>query len=151
MLNLAGSAVEEVWSSGGSNTSDKGVVASGAVLLIKVGAGTGKKEEKPMSSISGVGHFLPVQRELTAGTRVPPAVVEQGSAEVATDRVEISGGARLATTGRPDVSGYLAKLKSNDYRPEKVASVKGAIEDGSYDENSKLDIALSRLLGDLNA
>ena len=56
-----------------------------------------------------------------------------------TDRVELSG-----------MSGMLKSLKAgNDFRADKVASVKAQIEAGTYESDEKLDIAADKLLDDL--
>jgi negative regulator of flagellin synthesis FlgM len=56
-----------------------------------------------------------------------------------TDRVELSG-----------MSGLLKSLKAgNDFRADKVASIKAQIEAGTYESDDKLDIAADRLLDDL--
>lgn len=147
MLKLGGSDVSELWSRGEADTSDKGVVASGTVLQIKVGAGRGKKEEKIMSSISGVSSFVPVQRDVAVGSRSAAgsdvAVAEAGQA--VTDRVELSG------TSRPDVSGYVAKLKNNDVRTDKVADIRSQLDAGTYEDDHKLNVAVDRLWADLQS
>lgn len=55
------------------------------------------------------------------------------------DRVELSG-----------MSHLLQSLKANDVRADKVESVRAQIEAGTYEDDSKLDIAADRLLDDLN-
>ena len=57
----------------------------------------------------------------------------------ASDRLELSG-----------VSHLLKALKSNsDVRTDKVAAVKAQIEQGGYENDHKLDVAVDRLLDDL--
>jgi len=72
----------------------------------------------------------PIQREISADapTQLP-----------ATDRLDLSG-----------VSHYLAALKSNDVRADKVADIKGQIEAGTYESDDKLDGAIDRLMDELN-
>ncbi len=147
MLDLAIAVVDELWSSGKRCTSDKGSVASGTVLLINVGADTGKKEENLMSSISGVGSFGSIQRDLNVASRAPVSTgtAADNTAAALTDRVELSG-----TTGRPDVSGYVARLKLNDVRTDKVADIRSQLDAGTYETDQKLNTAVDRLLGDLH-
>lgn len=54
------------------------------------------------------------------------------------DRVELSG-----------VQNFLAVLKANDVRADKVASIRAQIEAGTYETEDKFDIAADRLLEDL--
>lgn len=92
-----------------------------------------------MSAINGVGGGLPVQPQtgsLKVGGTAVPATRSSRS-----DSVELSGG----------VAEYLKILQSNDVRSDKVASVRAAIESGTYDDDFKLNVAVDRLLDDLNA
>jgi len=57
----------------------------------------------------------------------------------ATDRLELSGGSHL-----------LQMLKTGDARAEKLASIKTQIEAGTYEDDHKLDVAIDKLLDDLN-
>lgn len=90
-----------------------------------------------MSSINGLGGNLPVN-SLNGATK--PKTFNPTPAQSRSDSVEISG-----------VGQYLAILKNNDVRADKVASAKEAIEAGKYEDDYKLDIAVDRLLEDLNA
>jgi len=57
-----------------------------------------------------------------------------------TDRVELSGA----------VSNLLKTLKSGgDVRAEKVAAIRQQLQDGTYEDDHKLDVAADRLLDDL--
>jgi len=56
----------------------------------------------------------------------------------ATDKVQLSG-----------VSHLLKALQTNDVRADKVASVRSAIEAGTYEDDKKLDIAVDRMLDDI--
>lgn len=91
-----------------------------------------------MSSINGVNGSYPLSSPLVKPGRVS-ANAESGVSASRSDRVELSG-----------VNQFLQILKTNDVRAEKVASVKAAIESGRYDDDAKLDIAVDRLLDDLN-
>lgn len=71
----------------------------------------------------------PIQKQLPTDGAAQPR---------ATDRLELSGGSHL-----------LKALKANDVRTEKVASVKGQIEAGTYEDDYKLNVAADRLLDDL--
>ena len=80
----------------------------------------------PLARITGT----PVQKELAAPSTTPrPSLA---------DRVELSG-----------AGGILSALKSNDIRAEKVAAIKAQIEAGTYEDDKKLDVAVNRLLDDL--
>ncbi len=91
-----------------------------------------------MSSINGVNGSHPLTSPLVKPGRVS-ASAESGVSASRSDTVELSG-----------VNQFLQMLKTNDVRAEKVASVKAAIEAGRYDDDAKLDIAVDRLLTDLN-
>ena len=72
----------------------------------------------------------PIQKSI--GTAAPKQLP-------ASDRLELSG-----------VSHLLTALKSNgDVRTDKVAEIKAQIENGSYEDDKKLDVAVDRLLDDL--
>ena len=89
-----------------------------------------------MSRIDGVGNS-PVQRVI--GTNVGrPAGASAASAVGPRDKVELSGMSHLLKT-----------LKSNDIRTDKVAAVRAQIEAGTYEDDTKLDVAVDRLLDDL--
>ena len=55
------------------------------------------------------------------------------------DRLELSG-----------MSHLLKSLKNNDVRTDKVASVRGEIEAGTYEDDRKLAAAIDRLLDELD-
>lgn len=96
-----------------------------------------------MSSINGVGGNYPIKGVSSSGgvNRVAPQI--QGVAEAGEDRVELS------TAG---VGEYLKLLSGgSDVRSDKVASVKAAIQNGSYESDQKLNVAIDRLLDDLSA
>ena len=56
----------------------------------------------------------------------------------ASDRLELSGASHLLKT-----------LKSNDVRTDKVANIKAQIENGTYEDDHKLNAAIDKLLDDL--
>lgn len=67
----------------------------------------------------------------------------QGVSEAGEDRVELSSAG---------VGQYLKLLSGgSDVRTDKVASVKAAIENGTYENDFKLNVAADRLLDDLSA
>ncbi len=90
-----------------------------------------------MSSINGLGANLPVN-SLNGATK--PKVSNPTPTATRSDSVEISG-----------VGQYLAILKNNDVRADKVASTRAAIESGQYDDDFKLNVAVDRLLEDINS
>jgi negative regulator of flagellin synthesis FlgM len=90
-----------------------------------------------MSSIPGIGSSTPINNPNPGGSIKPPS--SDNAPAPLTDRVELSG-----------IGHLLSKLKSNDIRADKVANVKSAINDGSYESDDKLNVAIDRLLDDLN-
>ena len=90
-----------------------------------------------MNPVNSVGGSSPVQKIVTnpVQKQVPAEAARQLPA---TDRLELSG-----------VSHLLKSLKANDIRGDKVATVKAAIEAGTYENDKKLDVAVDRLLDDL--
>jgi negative regulator of flagellin synthesis FlgM len=90
-----------------------------------------------MSSIPGIGSSTPISSPTPGGSPKPPT--NDSTAAPLTDRVELSG-----------IGHLLSKLKTNDVRADKVASVKSAINDGSYESDDKLDVAIDRMLDDMN-
>jgi len=90
-----------------------------------------------MSSINCVNGTNAIPNQNPTGAHRPyPGQVQRSSPG---DRVELSG-----------MSHLLSKLKSNDIRADKVANVKEQIASGKYEDDHKLDVAVDRLLDDLN-
>ncbi len=89
-----------------------------------------------MSNINGIGSNPSVQRILSKPVhkQVPP----QPTRAPATDRLELSG-----------MGDLFKALKRNDIRMDLVADVKSRIENGTYEDDAKLDVAVDRLLDDL--
>jgi anti-sigma28 factor (negative regulator of flagellin synthesis) len=87
-----------------------------------------------MNPINNVGGSPPLQKVTTAPVQkeVPTAQVAKPSLK---DRVELSGVGHL--------------VQKNDIRADKVADIKAQIAAGTYDDDTKLDIATDRLLDDL--
>jgi len=71
----------------------------------------------------------PIQKQLPT---------EQAGPTRASDRLELSGASHLLKT-----------LKSNDVRTDKVANIKAQIENGTYEDDHKLNAAIDKLLDDL--
>jgi len=71
----------------------------------------------------------PIQKQLPT---------EQSGPTRASDRLELSGASHLLKT-----------LKSNDVRTDKVANIKAQIENGTYEDDHKLNAAIDKLLDDL--
>ena len=93
-----------------------------------------------MSSLNGISGHLPAQSVgATGGVSKSAAVKVSHDQAERSDRVELS-----------DVSHFLSKLKTNEVRSEKVASIKAAIEAGTYEDDYKLDMAIDRLLDSLD-
>jgi negative regulator of flagellin synthesis FlgM len=92
-----------------------------------------------MSSINSVGGAGNVYKPQAAKPASAPAKAEGSTPTRASDRLELSG-----------MSGLLKTLKQSDVRTEKVAQVRAAIADGSYDkDDAKLDAAIDRMIDDL--
>ncbi len=91
-----------------------------------------------MNSVNGLGDNSPIQKIVSNPVRREVATSTPSESRTITDRVELSG-----------VQSMLDKLKLNDVRAEKVASIRAQIESGSYEDDKKLDIAADRLLDDL--
>jgi len=93
-----------------------------------------------MSSINGLGNLgntVPVQK--TNAQPVQKQVPADAPAQnPVTDSVELSG-----------ASTWLAALKANNIRTDKVTDVKAQIDAGTYEDDQKLNVATDRLLDDL--
>lgn len=89
-------------------------------------------------NVNNVGGNSPVQK--LTNSPVQKSIPTDAPKQLpATDRLELSG-----------VSHLLKALKSNsDVRTDKVAEIKAAIADGSYEDDKKMDVAVDRLLDDL--
>jgi len=97
-----------------------------------------------------IGHigFSPALAGVSPVARITPEAASRGAAEVAgagsrgqiRDRVELSEHARL-----------LDRLRSMpEYRADKVAEARTAIETGAYESPARLQAAIDRLLRDLD-
>ncbi len=94
-----------------------------------------------MSSINGIGGTSPLQQPQHVNKTPAASQTDAARKPSVSDRLELSGASHL-----------LQSLKTNDIRADKVASVKAQIADGSYDaDGSKLDAAVSKLLGDIES
>jgi negative regulator of flagellin synthesis FlgM len=92
--------------------------------------------ETTMTPINNVGAAGSINKLQT--TAAPARSEPAADASRARDSVELSG-----------VQGYLAALKTNDIRADKVAEIKAQIDAGTYETDEKLDIAADRLLDDV--
>ena len=94
-----------------------------------------------MSSINGLGGASQIQPTQPVIGKSAAQSTQSTSKPPLSDRLELSG-----------ASQFLAALKTNDVRAEKVAAVKAQIADGSYDaDGSKLDAATGKLLDTLES
>jgi anti-sigma28 factor (negative regulator of flagellin synthesis) len=91
-----------------------------------------------MSAINGIGNNTPIQPVVNQPVQKPVAS-EAPSHVRASDKLELSG-----------VSHLLRNLKSSGVRADKVAAVRAQIEAGKYEDEHKLNVAVDRLLDDLN-
>ena len=91
-----------------------------------------------MNPVNNLGSTSSVQKLVSnpLQKQLPPEAPRQLPAA---DRLELSG-----------VSHLLKTLKSNDVRGDKVASIKAQIDAGSYETDNKLNVAVDRLLDELN-
>jgi anti-sigma28 factor (negative regulator of flagellin synthesis) len=90
-----------------------------------------------MNPIDNVGPNSPVNK-ITAAPLQKTTTTEEPKKPSLSDRVELSGLGHL-----------LGALKTNDIRADKVASVKAQIDAGTYEDDTKMDTAVNRLLDDL--
>jgi len=88
-----------------------------------------------MSQINPVGNNPPVQN--VARQSLPKAMAADGGRSRIGDKLELSG------------MSHLLKSLKTDIRTEKVAAIRSQIEAGTYEDDSKLDVAVGRLLDDL--
>ena len=91
-----------------------------------------------MNPINNVGGNSPIQKLTSAPVQKETPAAAPAKPSLA-DRVELSG-----------VGHLLGALKSNDIRADKVAAVKAQIEAGTYEDDDKINVAVDRLLEDLN-
>ncbi len=88
-------------------------------------------------NVNNVGSSSPIQK-LVQNPIQKQLPTDASGPTRASDRLELSGASHL-----------LKSLKSNDVRTDKVASVKAQIENGSYEDDHKLNVAIDKLLDDL--
>jgi anti-sigma28 factor (negative regulator of flagellin synthesis) len=97
-----------------------------------------------MSSINSVGGGIPIQSITSQPVQktIPSDASDPTSTTPvrASDRLELSGASSL-----------LQSLQTNNIRTDKVASIKSQIEAGTYESDSKLDVAVNKLLDELSA
>jgi anti-sigma28 factor (negative regulator of flagellin synthesis) len=91
-----------------------------------------------MNAINGLGGNSPVQRTTAPSAANSTAPVSTPSTSRPADKLDLSGTSHL-----------LQSLKTNNIRADKVASVKSQIENGTYEDDHKLNGALDGLLDDL--
>jgi anti-sigma28 factor (negative regulator of flagellin synthesis) len=87
-------------------------------------------------NVNNIGSSSPVQK--IVANPIQKQIPADAPAR-ATDRLELSGASHLLQT-----------LKSNTVRADKVQSIKSQIEAGTYDDDHKLNVAIDRLLDNLN-
>jgi flagellar biosynthesis anti-sigma factor FlgM len=92
-----------------------------------------------INSVNNTPSTSPIQKIVS--NPVQKQVAADAPAQLpATDRLELSGGSHL-----------LQSLKANNgIRADKVASIKSQIQSGTYDDETKLDGAVDKLLDELN-
>ena len=91
-----------------------------------------------MSSIHGVGGNNPIQK-VTGQPAARPTEKTKAASTRSADKLELSG-----------VSHLMQALKANaDVRIDKVATIKQAIEAGTYEDDAKLDATVDKLLDEL--
>ena len=88
-------------------------------------------------NVNNVGSSSPIQK-LVQNPIQKQLPTEAAGQTRASDRLELSGASHL-----------LKSLKSNDVRTDKVASIKAQIENGTYEDDHKLNAAIDKLLDDL--
>ena len=90
-----------------------------------------------MNPINNVGSNNPIQKLTSAPVQKETPAAAPAKPSLA-DRVELSGVGHLLGTLKAGVSA------------DKVAAVKAQIEAGTYEDDKKLDVAVDRLLDELN-
>jgi len=89
-------------------------------------------------NINPVNGGLPVQK--VVNQPVQKQVPADAPTQIPlTDKLELSG-----------MSHWLSALKSNDIRADKVSEIKSQIDGGTYESDDKMNVAIDRLLDDLN-
>ena len=88
-------------------------------------------------NVNNVGPTSPVQK-LVSNPIQKQLPTDSSQPTRASDRLELSGASHLLKT-----------LKANDVRTDKIASIKTQIEDGTYEDDHKLNVAVDKLLDDL--
>ena len=88
-------------------------------------------------NVNNVGSNSPIQK-LVQNPIQKQLPTEASGPTRASDRLELSGAGHLLKT-----------LKSGDVRTDKVDSIKAQIENGTYEDDHKLDVAIDKLLDDL--
>lgn len=91
-----------------------------------------------MSGVNGVGGNRPVHMVVNQPMSRPTAA-ESADRTTANDKLELSG-----------VSHLLKSLKGSGVRTDKVANIRAQIEKGTYEDDHKLNVAVGRLLEDLD-
>jgi anti-sigma28 factor (negative regulator of flagellin synthesis) len=90
-----------------------------------------------MSQINPISQPTPVQK--IVANPIQKVIPPDAQPVRASDRLELSG-----------ASNFLATLKSNDVRTDKVASIRQQLQAGTYDpDGKKLDAAADKLLDEL--
>jgi len=109
-------------------------------MIVAMRAAVPYRREFIMSSINSVGGNSPLQPIVskTLNKAQGPDTSTPSTPTRAADRLELSGMSSLFST-----------LKTQGIRNDKVATIKSQIEAGTYDEDSKLDASLDKLMDDL--
>jgi negative regulator of flagellin synthesis FlgM len=90
----------------------------------------------PVNRLAAPVHLNGVHKPAAVVEVLPPVSVSGGASRLDLDRVEVSDFARHLDT----------LLNLPDVRFERIASVRQAIADGSYDTEDKIDVAIERML-----
>jgi anti-sigma28 factor (negative regulator of flagellin synthesis) len=90
-----------------------------------------------MNPINNVGSNNPIHKINTTPVHKEAPTTAPNKPSLA-DRVELSG------------VGHLLGTLKDSVRADKVAAVKAQIEAGTYEDDKKLDVAVDRLLDELN-
>ena len=106
---------------------------------------TSGSENSPQSGrldmdVSNIGSVGPTQPMKQPVSNQPPAQVANSQPVQRTDEVNISPEAQMLN----EMAG------SQDMRAERLDQIKAAIADGTYETQEKLNIALDRLLNEIN-
>ena len=91
-----------------------------------------------INSTTGISHAAAIRQTANVGKAYGVSQAQQAQPQQKADRVEL--------TQSGELDRLVALAKGGDVRQDKIAALKAAIADGSYDIDSKLDTVADRML-----